>query len=480
VRWPNFRMTGRGALQLHRAQRMIPSARSPRVQNFVTTTSRIEHEAKADADKALAFLDAMVPVLHAAEHSDALLRRRLGVAFHIARYAAKDEISLNRIVADLLSPQGFHGQGSAFLKLFIETLTERVRFDEAEKWRVVPSHRTVNGRYVDLAIFRWNDVAIYLECKPWAEEGQEQLGDYAKDLLKRTEAEKILAFAPGDSEREPETLPREVREKLGDRYTKIPFQRAGAGPSIVEWLERCAEVCEASNVRLFIDDLRDFLGAEFGDEKRKAMAEDSFVDLLKDSVTENKDRLRTVLRLERLAVELRKEIPRRFLRELGAQLRREMGPKWEIDTTEFDGQGNYRKVWLRKTRWPHAWGIVLENGDTEFGSFYIGFCCPTTTQQLKDLGQSTELISERTKQKLYEALEHPLRQIGDNVRHSAWWPAYVALPHPLDNWKTGDALTLLSGLEKLSDGPTAIDALVGWFRSIAKAAEPVIDKVPPQ
>jgi PD-(D/E)XK nuclease superfamily protein len=154
----------------------IPVAR----MNIPNAGQALDEEAR----EALAFVDAMVPVLHVAERTDALLRRKIGTAFRIAKYAVNGEVSLNQIFADLLNPRGSHGQGVVFLKLFVEMLPRKIRGEASEKWRVVPSHRTETGRYVDLALFCSTDLAIYIESKPWAEEGHKQLGDYAEDLPK--------------------------------------------------------------------------------------------------------------------------------------------------------------------------------------------------------------------------------------------------------------------------------------------------------
>jgi hypothetical protein len=443
-----------------------------------STEQSINEEARAT----LAFLDAMVPVLHVAERTDALLRRKMGTAFRIAKYTVNDEVSLNQIFADLLNPRGTHGQGVVFLKFFVEMLPVDIRIDAPDEWLVVPSHRTTKGRYVDLALFHSNDVAIYIECKPWAEEGQEQLNDYARDLLDCMAQQKILVFVPGQQEREPETLSESLKRKLGETgYCKIPFQGGGDKPSIVHWLERCAAASGAENVRLFISDLRQFLCDEFGNENEESMTHDPFVSMLKDHVRENKDRLKIVLSLEPLARELRKDIPIKFLRDLGERLERELGSNWVADAKEFDKEfdnpGKFRKLWLRKKQWPDCWGIALENEVAGFADFIIGFCCPSLPKHLKELDKPTEVASEDDKRRIHEVLETPLRQIGRSIRQSEWWPAWVYLPDPFTNWNTGKTLVLLSGLERLPGGRTASDSFVEWLNLLAKTVESEIDKI---
>ena len=91
-----------------------------------------------------ALLDAMLPVMRAAEQTDLLLRRKLGTAFRIADYAVGgNEVPLNKILANLLSPQGTHGQGDLFLRRFLEFLPLGKAEDFSGKWHVVPNYPTI-------------------------------------------------------------------------------------------------------------------------------------------------------------------------------------------------------------------------------------------------------------------------------------------------------------------------------------------------
>jgi hypothetical protein len=60
-----------------------------------------------DVPSALATPKAMVPVLIAAEQTQAARRRKFGKGYYIANYLVSAyEISLNRFLADLLNPRG--------------------------------------------------------------------------------------------------------------------------------------------------------------------------------------------------------------------------------------------------------------------------------------------------------------------------------------------------------------------------------------
>ena len=182
-------------------------------------------------ERSLHLLDEMVPFMHEAKQAEAS-RRRLGAAFRIADYTvAGYEVPLNRILADLLSPRGLHGQGDLFLKSFLDLLG--LADFSSERWRVILNYTTSRGRKPDIAMFLPGKIAIYIESKPWADEGADQLNDYAVDLLRQNEAHRVLVFLPGLASRQPSSLRADVKARLGS-LEKIPFQRSEDERSIVQ------------------------------------------------------------------------------------------------------------------------------------------------------------------------------------------------------------------------------------------------------
>jgi hypothetical protein len=428
----------------------------------------------------LAFLDSIMPVVDIAERSAALLRRKLGTTFRIAEYSVGGyEVPLNRILGDLLDPRGSHGQGPAFLKLFIEMLKDDFSPGDLENWVVVPSHRTSKGQYVDLALFRPKHVAIYIECKPWAEEGCQQLSDYAEDLLERQEEHKRLLFVPGWAVRDPETLTDDARQHLGDKgFKKCPIQRSGNGCSIVEWLEQCVAGCEAENVRVFINDLSEYLDTEFCDgEGKTAMNDDPIVKMLKEHIKKNRKQLEVTLKLESVATELREDIAQSFFTDLKREL--EAGPTtagWVVffDPDPFDSSKKYQKLWLKKSAWPDGWGIALEMGQTGFKEFFIGFSCPSLPEH-KKYGYS-ELATNDDRNAIAAAAQDALNAIDRAGRGNRLWPAWSWLPNPSKNWEDASIL-LLSGLEPMPDGRTATKTFVDWFQILADAVGNIVDEI---
>ena len=139
---------------------------------------------------------------------------------------------------------------------------------------------------------------------------------------------------------------------------------------------------------MFIDDLAKYLDAEFCDGERKTAMNDSLiVKMLKDYVRTNKERLKVALNLERATNELRTEIAQSFFTGLKRELETALNTAgWivVVDPDPFNFSNKYQKLWLKKSKWPHGWGIALEMRQTGFKGFSIGFVCPSSPEQIKN------------------------------------------------------------------------------------------------
>ena len=77
------------------------------------------------------------------------------------------EVKHSAILADLLNPQGLHGQGATFLKLFLE-ITNLGDYENLETFRVRTEVSTDNKGRIDILLEK-NDACIVIENKIYAE-----------------------------------------------------------------------------------------------------------------------------------------------------------------------------------------------------------------------------------------------------------------------------------------------------------------------
>jgi hypothetical protein len=335
------------------------------------------------------------------------------------------------------------------------------------------NHPTRKGRYVDIGIIRRNEIAIYIESKPWAMESDEQLEDYAADLLALTCQQKRLVFLPGTSDQEIKTLSPTTRNLLGKRLIRMPFQYSETASSIVQWLEQCAQICEAENVRLFITDLRDYLRGQFPSVEERFMCDDPFVLAMLPQVRNNESYMATIFKVALLAGELKRDLTASFFQDLADKLpARKAG--WVVENNfrninSSDGE-QHQHLFFRAQSWPKHFAICLE-GRPVVREFCIGFRCPPETR----VPNTLDAFTTNDRLIIRGALDQPLRTIG-SVRAHSWWPAWCYLPDPFQNWRD-ETFLLISGVHLMPDGRTAIDTFVEWFLFLANAVESKIDEI---
>ena len=105
--------------------------------------------------------------------------------FKFFNYFRVREIEISGIMADLLNPQGTHGQGSNYLKIFLQNL--RINFDPHEKWKVEKEKWTDERGRLDIYLSSSKSI-IAIENKPWAREQDNQVTRYVTENHVRIQA----------------------------------------------------------------------------------------------------------------------------------------------------------------------------------------------------------------------------------------------------------------------------------------------------
>lgn len=173
--------------------------------------------------------------------------------FRLYNFIQNNENGLSNCIASLLQPNGNHGQGSLYLRLFLEHLSIP-NFQSSEKnlnnTKVLLEQSTDKNRRIDIFIDIPNVGIIGIENKPWAVEQDNQLHDYADYLSKHygIDGNWLLLYL---SNREPSSIAEERRTKLEkeDKFKAIDFN------FINSWLDDCLEKTRPNNVRFFIEEL---------------------------------------------------------------------------------------------------------------------------------------------------------------------------------------------------------------------------------
>ena len=186
--------------------------------------------------------------------------RYLASDFNLVDIMNPDENKISDIIAELLNPNGKHGQGEIFLKKFLEVLREFVNPEwlspeslELSCVTVDREHTTTESRRIDIFLRFSEGITVGIENKPWAGEQKNQLEDYVGYLREISEKGKFLLIYLDGWGREATSIKSELKEELKKegKFVELSYRRF-----LIPWLKECFKECEAEKVRWF---LRDFI-----------------------------------------------------------------------------------------------------------------------------------------------------------------------------------------------------------------------------
>ena len=156
--------------------------------------------------------------------------RKRGERFNIFEACGVNhyENTHSAIIAELLNPQGSHGQANSFLTLFLCSYKSDICFSLENGASVATEVVTEEGR-IDILITNPEGQAIIIENKIYAEDQWEQLkryDRYAKEKYKKGNYEILYLTLFGDNASE--------QSAEGVKYIPISYEK-----HIVEWLGEC-------------------------------------------------------------------------------------------------------------------------------------------------------------------------------------------------------------------------------------------------
>ncbi|TXT26564.1 MAG: hypothetical protein FD134_494 [Gallionellaceae bacterium] len=187
---------------------------------------------------------------------------QLAPEFRIFDYLRTDEMGLSRCIASLLDPKGKHGQGSVFLDAFLKTIGSAAAWATNTAKCEVSKERQANGkRRIDIYLNLQNGV-IGIENKPWASDQDHQLADYAA-FIKKDAGNRfwLLLFLSNRDPSDDSIKPDERRKMEQDgQFVRLNYAE------LIEWLDICAGNSRAATVRIFIEELAQFVREDINGE----------------------------------------------------------------------------------------------------------------------------------------------------------------------------------------------------------------------
>jgi hypothetical protein len=188
---------------------------------------------------------------------------QLAPDFRIFDFLRSDEMGLSRCLANLLDPQGTHGQGSIFLEVFLDKIQMRNDLGGNNRNCRVSVEKQANGsRRLDIFIQFANGDVLGIENKPWANDQEMQLSDYAKYLESVANGKKWLLLFLSNREPSSASISPSEQETLENSKNFKSFDYE----ELIEWLNICSNNAKAPVVRVFIDELEKFVRTEINGE----------------------------------------------------------------------------------------------------------------------------------------------------------------------------------------------------------------------
>lgn len=219
------------------------------------------------------------------------------------------EVPMCRILADLLDPDGSHGEGSKYLKEFFSVvLHQSITDNELLDAKVYREYRITDERRIDIVI-SYHGGFIPIEVKINAEDQDNQCYDYYSFAKKKDPDTFIVYLTKTGNKPSEKSLKGKSGEKLGDKFVHcISFKN-----DILCWLERIREVASGSMIPFieqFTGAVRDFIYTE--DEEYMA---EITKKILADSNT-----LRTSLEIAKTVNYAKAELMKELFKEFEKQM----------------------------------------------------------------------------------------------------------------------------------------------------------------
>lgn len=193
---------------------------------------------------------------------DAELRRtkqhdaaRLAEDFSPFELLALKEPDLSRVLADLINPNGTHGQGRLFLDALLSSVELLICVDEkTPAVQQIPQFGEDVCAYTEYAangsihvLLENGSDRLVLELKPWASEEEDQMGRYAAWLERNTPGRWLLLYLCERSH----TMPTEASQRA--HIVHLTFETFGRA------LREAAGRTQVLRVRVFAETFADYL-----------------------------------------------------------------------------------------------------------------------------------------------------------------------------------------------------------------------------
>lgn len=159
--------------------------------------------------------------------------RLRGEQFNIFKVCGIDhyELQHSAIIAELLNPQGSHGQGSSYLKLFMETYDSSINVSTLDEKSIQVKREEWTTDYdgrMDICVEYLGKPIVIIENKLYARDQSIQLQRYDKDAQQRKADKYDIVYLTLDG-----------KDATDDSAGDVNYYRMSYAKDIIKWLDMC-------------------------------------------------------------------------------------------------------------------------------------------------------------------------------------------------------------------------------------------------
>ena len=379
-------------------------------------------------DELRRFFAEAAPRLETAQALDDELDRQLARRFNVFDYLRTDELGFSRMIADLLDPGGKHGQGAAFLKLFVEKLEFAKNVDVA-KAKVQTELEIHRGRRIDIVVEINDEHCLAIENKSnYAADQVDQVKDYLSWLKKYANSLLVYLSPHGDGPKE-ESVSLEVLEREAQRFAILPcaasdalnddFKQFRRGSSLVDWLADCRRNCDVDRLRWYLREVETYCLKRYGGSAVTDLARSK----VKCFVRSDKRNVATASKIHAVFPEIEKEIKINFLDLIGRTVKFHLNLEGMGDfcyKMEYEKQFHRRRVLIFATHWkPYrledfcpVTSLGLESASKTDDRWYIGVRSPDRARIDREEIDRRDKLGRELRDKL-------------GMEQTPWWPCGI-------------------------------------------------------
>ena len=423
---------------------------------------------KREQEKYSDFFASLHIVKELTEQSELRIAAQLAPDFNYFDLFDPNENALSFILADLLDPEGWHGQGSEFLRLFCESIG--VDFSTSVLKASVETESSTyllkgkERRRIDLVI-ETKDWIVGIENKPWASDQKDQLLDYYEHLKKVSGGKKkyALVYLSGYGNVPVDLDVKQIKNHSFNNGTLIMMRYSGHGFSreakekeieineyvvssdLVTWLGNCRQICAAQHVNMFLEHFIDYIKKKFSENEEGNMTEleKNVISFIRGSNSAaDEERVKLAMSINPTA--LRNDITNGFISKLHDSFldkyKATRNNIIECDDTLVGelSNGGWPKLQFFLPDWPQKDGeplmsLVLETHGKALSKevLYWGALCHESS------------ISTEHRESLIKSIENKLGCPAG--KSEEWWPWWTK--EKWCNYKDDDILVTLMDLE---------------------------------